>query len=61
MPTIVLYLRKGRTVDQKRALIRRMTDVVVEELKVDPKRVNMYFVEQEVENYGMAGVLKVDE
>jgi 4-oxalocrotonate tautomerase len=41
MPEVYVYAVEGRTLDQKRALIKDITDAVVRNFKVDPVMVQI--------------------
>lgn len=41
MPTINIEILEGRTSEQKRALVRRVTDTVCEVLNIDPETINI--------------------
>ena len=45
MPEVVFYALGGRSVEQKRALIKDFTDAVVKNYKVDPSAVTITIVE----------------
>jgi 4-oxalocrotonate tautomerase len=45
MPELTVNMIEGRTLEQKRELARRLTEVVVEVLKVDPSSVLVTFSE----------------
>jgi 4-oxalocrotonate tautomerase len=56
-PEIYVHIVEGRTLDQKRALIRDITDSVVRHLKVEPATVMVQIVESTKENKAKGGVL----
>lgn len=57
MPIVRVEIAKGiATVEQKRAVIRRMTDVLVEELGRDPEFVFVVIDEIDTDNWGRKGV-----
>ena len=60
MPRIKVEAIAGRTVHQKRELIRRLTDVVVETWGVDPDIVTVRIEEVPPENFGRAGLAAID-
>jgi 4-oxalocrotonate tautomerase len=60
MPRIIIQAIEGRTVEQKRALARRITDVVVETWHVEPEIVTIRIEEVPAENFARAGVLASD-
>ncbi len=61
MPLIQVYLLKGRTGQQKRRLIRELTDVMVDVLGSRPERVNVVVHEVDADNWGHGGVPLSDE
>jgi 4-oxalocrotonate tautomerase len=57
MPEVVVYALGGRTLDQKRALMKDITDAVVKNYKVEPAAVVVTVVESEKEDKMKGGVL----
>lgn len=57
MPTIRIEMFSGRTMDQKRTLVRLVTDAVVQALGVDPSIVQIKIFETEKHNTARGGVL----
>ena len=45
MPEVYVYAVEGRTIDQKRALVKDITDAVVKNFKVKPEAVMVEIVE----------------
>ncbi len=60
MPTIIVEADEGRTIDQKRALVKDITDAVCRHYKVEPQAVTILLHEQKKENRGKAGKLACD-
>ena len=60
MPILQVEILKGRTVEQKREMVRKVTDAVTETLNCPKEAVSIIIREMECENYAKAGVLKVD-
>jgi len=60
MPEIVVYLIEGRTLEEKRALVKDMTSVVVKNIGVPPEAVVISLVEQPKTTKGKGGVLFSD-
>ena len=61
MPYVKVEIAKGiATVDQKRAVIRRMTEVLVEEPGRNPEYVFVVIDEIEPDNWGRKGVTLTD-
>ena len=57
MPEIYVHAVKGRTLDQKRALVKDITDAVVKNYKVEPGAVVITLVESEKQDKMKGGVL----
>ncbi len=60
MPVLQVEMLKGRTVEQKREMVNKVTAVVAETLKCPKEVVTIIIREMEAENIAQAGVLKVD-
>jgi 4-oxalocrotonate tautomerase len=60
MPEVVFYALGGRSIEQKRALIKDFTDAVVKNYKVDPGAVTITIVESAKEDKAKGGVLFSD-
>ena len=60
MPEIYVHAVEGRSVEQKRALAREMTDAVVRNFGVTADRVLVEFVENAPHNKAKGGVLFSD-
>ena len=60
MPILQVEILKGRTVEQKREMVRKVTDAVTETLNCPKEAVRIIIREMEWENFAKAGVLKVD-
>lgn len=61
MPHIQITMLKGRSIEQKRKIVERVTDVLAEEAKTPKEGVVVTIVEVEREDYGRGGVLMVDK
>jgi 4-oxalocrotonate tautomerase len=61
MPLIQVTMLKGRTVEQKRKVAERLTQVMVEEAKAAREAVVISFIEITREDYASAGVLLADK
>ena len=61
MPLIQVTMLKGRTVEQKRRVAERLTQVMVEEAKAAKEAVVITFIEITREDYANAGVLLADK
>ena len=60
MPRIIIQAFKGRTIEQKRELVRRITEATVEIFEVPADTVTIRIEEGEKENFAKAGVLASD-
>ena len=60
MPTVIVEVDEGRTVEQKRGLVKDITDAVCKHFKVPPEAVSIYIHEGRKENRGKAGKLAID-
>lgn len=60
MPVVTVQVWKGRSVDQKRALCRAITDAMVQHMGVNPDGLHIIIQDYELENWARAGVLGVD-
>jgi len=60
MPTVIVEADEGRTVEQKRGLVKDITDAVCKNFKVPAEAVTIYIHEGKKENRGKAGKLVID-
>lgn len=60
MPVVVIKMRKGFSLEQKRTVIKEFTSTLVKTLGVDPDIVTIMIDEHELENIGKAGKLRCD-
>lgn len=60
MPEIVVYMFEGRTLEQKRTLVRSLTDAVTGSLAVPPEAVTVQLIEGPRHNRARAGRLISD-
>jgi 4-oxalocrotonate tautomerase len=61
MPHIQITLLKGRTVEQKRKVAARVTDVLAEEAGAKREDTTIAFVEVDRESFAHGGVLVADK
>ncbi len=61
MPMVQITMLSGRTVEQKRKLSSRITDVIVEEAGSAREAVMISFIEVSKESYASGGVLIADK
>lgn len=60
MPIVQIELLEGRTVEQKRMLVEKVTQAVVESTNAKPENVSVIIRDMPKENYGHAGKLATD-
>jgi len=61
MPFINIKIAKGRTLDQKRKLVRSVTEAVSESINVSPEKIWIQIDEFENENFATGGQVMVDK
>jgi 4-oxalocrotonate tautomerase len=61
MPMVQITMLSGRTVEQKRKIAQRITDVLVEEAGTRREGIMVAFHEVSQENYASGGLLMVDK
>ena len=60
MPEIYVHAIEGRTIDQKRALVKEITDAVVKNFKVAPEAVMVQIIESPKDLKAKGGFLFSD-
>ena len=60
MPSITIKILKGKTVEQKRVLVKDITEMIVKNIGVPPEVVNIDIVEYSSENIANARQLLMD-
>jgi 4-oxalocrotonate tautomerase len=60
MPLVTIKAKEGRTIEQKRALVKDITEAVVKNFKVQPEAVIIDIVDCSGENIAKAGKLAID-
>lgn len=60
MPNIFIQTIEGRSVEEKRTLVKKITDAVVEVFKVDPEVVSIRFINVSREDLARGGTLFID-
>ena len=60
MAHVQLTLLEGRTIEEKRRAVKRITEVLKEELNVNPEKLTIAFVEVPRESYARNGTLLSD-
>ncbi len=60
MPVITIEAIEGRTIDQKRALVKDITEATVKHFKIEPEAVHIHIIELSRDNVAKAGRLFID-
>ena len=60
MPQVTVKAVEGRNVEQKRGLVKDITEAVVKNFKVEPESVTIEIIELSRDNIAKAGRLFVD-
>lgn len=60
MPTVIIEADEGRTIEQKRGLVKEITDAVCRNFNVEPQAVIIHIHEGKKENRGKGGKLACD-
>jgi 4-oxalocrotonate tautomerase len=60
MPLVTVKAVEGRTIEQKRALVKDITEAVVKNFQVQPEAVSIDIVEYSRKNLAKAGKLFID-
>jgi 4-oxalocrotonate tautomerase len=60
MPRVIIQATVGRSVEQKRELVRRLTDLMVEVFSADRDNVTVFIEEAQPENAARGGLLVLD-
>ena len=60
MPIVIVQADEGRTIDQKRGLVKDITEAVCKNFNVPPETVSIIINEGKKENRGKAGKLAID-
>lgn len=61
MPIVQIEMLEGRTIDQKRELVKRVTEAITESLKCPKDAVRIIIREMKKENFARADKLAIDE
>jgi 4-oxalocrotonate tautomerase family enzyme len=61
MPIVTMDILKGRTVEQKRNMVHKVTDVLVETLNCTPEAVQIIIHEIEPIHIAKGGILQSDK
>jgi 4-oxalocrotonate tautomerase len=60
MPRIIVQATKGRSLEQKRGLVRDLTKAMCDNFDVEPDQVTVVIQESDPENIAKGGVLAAD-
>jgi 4-oxalocrotonate tautomerase len=60
VPVVTVQLFEGRTLEQKRRLVKAITDAMVEHADARPDALHVVLQEIPMDNWGRAGVLGSD-
>ncbi len=61
MPEVFVYAIEGRSIEQKRSLVKKITDAVVEDYKTQPDSVSVILIDTPRSMRAKAGVLLSDK
>ena len=60
MPLVVIHADEGKSIDQKRGLVKDITEAVCKNFAVLPEAVSIWIRETKKENHARAGKLAID-
>ena len=61
MPIVQIHMIEGRSLEQKRALVDKVTQAICETVNVTPEHVKIIISDMAKHDYAIGGVLKLDE
>jgi 4-oxalocrotonate tautomerase len=61
VPIVQIELLEGRTVEQKRAMVKEVTDAICKTLNAPPEAVRIIIRDMSFDNFATAGVLRSDQ
>ncbi len=61
MPMVQIEMFEGRTVEQKRMLVKKVTDAIAESINTAPENIKIVIREMKPENHAVAGKLSSDK
>jgi 4-oxalocrotonate tautomerase len=61
MPVVTVQMWSGRSTEQKRRLVRAITDAMVEHAKCKPDHLHVIIQDVPKDSWGRAGTLGIDE
>jgi 4-oxalocrotonate tautomerase len=60
MPLVTISIREGKTVEEKRALVKAVTDAIVRAVGVKPESVSIVLYDLPATNFAREGILLSD-
>ncbi len=60
MPIVRVDMIKGRTIEQKRSMVKEVTEAMVKTLNCKKEAVRIIITEKEKEDLGVGGILRSD-
>lgn len=60
MPVVTIAQSPGRTLEQKRDLVKKITDAFVTSYGVKPESVTIFLQDYDSSNWGKSGLLHID-
>lgn len=61
MPIVHIHMLEGRSTDEKRALVKRVTDALCDTIGATPERVRIILKDMPHDEYAIGGVLVCDQ
>ncbi|MEL7624853.1 MAG: 2-hydroxymuconate tautomerase [Clostridiales bacterium] len=61
MPTVIVKMFEGRSLDQKRALVKKVTQAVSETINAKEEAIVVMIEELKKEDYASGGILAADK
>ena len=61
MPIVLIDWIEGRSLEQKREIVKQITEVICRVGEVDPQQVRIFFTEHPKQDYAIAGKLLCDQ
>jgi 4-oxalocrotonate tautomerase len=61
MPHLLIFMRQGRTVEQKRQMVKGLTEVLVRTIAAKPEQVSIVINELPDQNLASEGLLLADK
>jgi 4-oxalocrotonate tautomerase len=61
MPLVTIKIYEGRTIEQKRGMVRDVTEAIVKNINCPPSAVHIDIVDLKKENVGQGGKLAADQ